>query len=349
MMYVENQTCFFERNFYMVTDEQVLHANSMDILKVAESLGLPLHKVGKNFRSGKNLAYEFYSDTNRYSNHRTGVQGGSTIDLVQHETGKSFVEAVEHLQSLDLSTVSIGTAPRIKEPFNWYFKTSPTFDRGKDHLVGLRKLPENLINLLAEKRYIVQDKYGQIIFPWYKNGQAVGADVQGTLLRPTEERPYFKQIAKNSESFGFNIKVGSGNVKDIYIFEAPIDLLSYWTLHPKIKDCLLFSVSGTSNYNRVEQVIDYAQATYGMSKDIKDLENSVHICVDNDNEGSKFWKRFDKKNDMAQIVDGASKIYVDERPDPIYGKDWNDVIKGHATEYAQNLTQEKQAEEMEMA
>lgn len=332
----------------MVTKEQIQEANAKDILKIAESLGLPITKVGSGYRSGKNLAYQFNPHTNTYSNYRTGVKGADVIALFQNETGLDFEKAVEQLCHTDVNLVEINHTPQPKEPFRWYFKTSPNADRATELLVNQRKLPEKLVKLLVDKRYIIQDKYQQIVFPWYKNGQVVGADVKGTVYRPDEEHPYFKGIAKNSENFGYNIKVGSGTVKDIYIFEAPVDLLSYWALHPEIKDCLLFSVSGTSNANRVELAMNYAQATYGMSQEPKEMERSIHICVDNDEQGSKFWKKFDKQNDLVLEWNGDCVLFEDDRPDPAFGKDWNDVLIYHAKEYEQTLSEVTTNEEMVM-
>lgn len=333
----------------MVTDEQIKQANAKDILKVAESLGLPITKVGSGYRSGKNLAYHFFPDTNTYFNHSTRAEGTDVMALVQNETGKNFKEAVEDLINMDVDLVEISHTPKPKEPFRWYFKTAPNAQRIADFLIHERKLPEKLVNLLIEKRYIIQDKYQQIIFPWYKNGQVVGADVKGTVYRPEEENPYFKGIAKNSENFGYNIKVGSGNVKDIYIFEAPVDLLSYWALHPEIKDCLLFSVSGTSNDKRVTLAMNYAQATYGMSLASKEMEHAVHICVDNDEQGNKFWKKFDKQNALVLEWNGEVVLFEDDRPDPSFGKDWNDVLVHHEKEYQKQMSEMKTNDEAVMA
>lgn len=328
--------------------EAVIHkVENMDILQVANYLGLEVRKIGNGYRAGKNNAYQFYTDTNKFSNYYSGQKGGNTINLVQYERGLSFVEAVNTLVNLDFSEVQVDLTPKKKPPFQWDFKTVEVPKRAEDYLVHERKLPQNMVKLLLEKRYIVEDVRGNILFPWYKNGCPVGADVQGTTFRKGEKRPYFKGIAKNSEPFGFNLKIGSGAVTDLYFFEAPIDALSYWSLHPQLTNCMFISVSGAENWGKVESFMNYAAATYGYGKDGRNPHHSVHICVDNDRKGTEFWERFEAKNAfIKEFSVGNVEYYVDERPDRAVGKDWNDVLKFQTLQYAQAKATPQEEQEM---
>ncbi|WP_017371067.1 hypothetical protein [Lactococcus garvieae] len=68
----------------LIPDEVINRVEKMDILQVANNLGLEVRKVGNGYRAGKNNAYEFYPDTNKFSNYYAGQKGGNTINLVQY-------------------------------------------------------------------------------------------------------------------------------------------------------------------------------------------------------------------------------------------------------------------------
>lgn len=334
----------------LIPDEVINRVEKMDILQVANHLGLEVRKVGNGYRAGKNNAYQFYTDTNKFSNYYAGQKGGNTINLVQYEQGFSFVEAVNYLADLDFSEVEVDLTPKKKPPFQWNFQTVDFPRRAENYLVNERKLPQNMVKLLLERRYIVEDKLGNIVFPWYKNGTPVGADVRGTTYQEGKKRPYFVGIASHSEHFGFNIKIGSGDVTDLYFFEAPIDALSYWSLHPELTNCMFISVSGAENWSKVEPFMNYAAATYGYGKDGRNPHHSVHICVDNDKKGAEFWEHFEAKNAFTKEFSvGNVEYYVDERPDEAFGKDWNDVLKFQTLRLEQEKATTIPQQEQEMA
>ena len=125
---------------------------------------------------------------------------------------------------------------KTKEPFQYYFQHANTFQEARNYLVNERKISPVLVDTLHKKGFIQQDKYNQCVFVWSDTGKAVGASIIGSEYNPEKygKRGRFKGIARNSESnFGFNVTLGTPN--RLYVFESPVDLLSYWTMNPQLK------------------------------------------------------------------------------------------------------------------
>lgn len=315
----------FSKTSNKISDEVINKVERIDILQVAQTLGLELTKVGKHFRSGKNNAFEFYPDTNRYTNHQTGVKGGNTISLVSYELGLKFPQAVNYLQNLDADVLERPIVKVKKEPYQPTRQPAHDTERLKKHLVEVRGFLPDLVDLLVKKNYIMQDRQNNIVFKWFKNGQMVGADIQGTTYRPNAERPYFKGVDKNSEDFGFNLVIGK-QVKDIYTFESPMDGIAFLNLQQKLNNCMIVSTSGTSNPHRVEKFMNYAHINYGYNYG----ENSVHVSCDNDNAGQKCWDYFENKNEITRkFSEGGTTLFVNNLPKLSQGKDWNEVLNNY--------------------
>ena len=117
------------------------------------------------------------------------------------------------------------------------------------------------------------------MFPMEKSRwEIVGSDKRGTGKTP------FRGIDKGSDiKHAFNFST-TEKPKDIYIFEAPIDALSYRTLNQD-KDGIYMSMNGLK-----QDAVRYQIAFY-MKRYETDPE-SVHLCVDNDEAGNKFINNF---------------------------------------------------------
>lgn len=221
--------------------EEIDKAMNMSIVTVVESLGFPLKKTGKAYSHGENHKLRVYPDTNSYYDFSTG-NGGNPINFVQRQMETTFPRAMKYLLTGDFEEADHVEQP--KEDFHYYFPRNSDSRVGKDYLINQRKLDATLVDFLFEKDRIRMDKLNQIIFPWQKNGLIVGATVQGTTYDPDKyDRGRFKGIAKNSESnFSYNISIGHPD--KLYVFESPIDLLSYWSMHKEIRNATFASTNG---------------------------------------------------------------------------------------------------------
>ncbi|WP_427814938.1 DUF3991 domain-containing protein (plasmid) [Enterococcus sp. 22-H-5-01] len=159
----------------------------------------------------------------------------------------------------------------------------------KSHMEALNYLTQETY----EKGFIQEDKYKQAVFVWSDIGKAVGASVIGSEYNPEKyERGRFKGIAKNSESnFGFNLSIGTPS--KLYVFESPIDLLSYWSLNPDLNNCMLAEMDGLKE----ESVFKFVNQMY-LAKGALPTEG-IYLGVDNDAPGHRF---FDNMSKLSYVV-----------------------------------------------
>lgn len=321
-----------------VTDEQIQAAKQVSILQVAESCGIPIHKVGHSkfsWRSVENSGLVFSEMKNTFFMHsalfgQPQGTGGSTIDFVQMMKGLNFPQAVEELTRGNYEQVEIKPEPK-RAPFRDYFESSQDLNQTavKNYLIHERKLDERIVQKLLDKHYLKEDAYHQAIFYWAKHGVKAGASVQGTRFDSEKYggRGRFKGIATNSESgFGFNVQLGE-KVGQMYVFESPIDALSYWSLHPELQDALLVSVDGVKT-RTVYNFMNYLAMNHHFDAP-DDLDKfQVFIGSDNDAAGQKF---------IADLLDTPvvrqqapefrhNRLFIAHSPDSLF-KDWNEELQ----------------------
>lgn len=218
------------------------------------------------------------------------VVSGDTIDFVKRFFNKSHMEALTYLAEEEhekLTTQEKMAKP--KEPFQYYFQHANTFQEARNYLVNERKISPVLVDTLHKKGFIQQDKYNQCVFVWSDTGKAVGASIIGSEYNPEKygKRGRFKGIARNSESnFGFNVTLGTPN--RLYIFESPVDLLSYWTMNPQLKNCMLAEMEGLK-----EQSVYKFMNNMIVSKGATPYEG-IYLGIDNDPAGQRFFDNLSK-------------------------------------------------------
>lgn len=277
--------------------EQIAKAREVAITSVMSDQGMSFNDM-RNFAQGvEHDSLMIDKRQNRYywnSQMENGkVVQGDVIDFVQRFYNKSFKESVEYLtqeQTERFEKVE-EQKRKSKEPFRYYFQHHHNFQQAHDYLVNERGISSILVNVLHEKGFIQEDKYHQTIFVWSDTGKAVGASIIGAdpNVERFGKRGRFKGIARNSASnFGFNITLGTPN--KLYVFESPIDLLSYWTLNPQLENCMLTEMEGIkeqSVYRFVEQM--------HISKGALPTEG-IYLSVDNDPSGQRFFDNLSRLN-----------------------------------------------------
>lgn len=218
------------------------------------------------------------------------VVGGDVIDFVTRFFNKSHMEALNYLTQEDHEKLTETSAyMKPKEPFQYYFKHDTQFDAVRNYLVNERGLSGILIDALHDKKFIHQDKYKQAIFAWSDTGKAVGASVIGTEYNPTKYEKYgrFKGIARNSDgNYGFNVTLGTPD--RLYVFESPVDMLSYWTMNPTLNNCMLAEMEGLKE----QSVYKFIEQMY-ISKGALPTEG-IYLGVDNDFAGHRFFDNLSK-------------------------------------------------------
>lgn len=220
--------------------------------------------------------------------------GGDVIDFVQAYQGLSFGDAVKKLNGASYEVVNqIGEQPR--EPFRYYYRPQYDTTEIRNYLIDERKINKDIVESLLKHKFIEQvahkdyetGEYSPALsYKWGKCGQVVGATIQGLKEVPLQfgKRGKEKRIVKNSEQhFGFNVTLGKP--ERMYVFESPVDLMSYWSLNKNMTNCMLVEMEGVKP-RTVANFVQYCRLAKGVSP------TEVYLGVDNDRAGAKLMDFF---------------------------------------------------------
>ena len=275
------------------TQAQIDKANAVDLEKFLRAQGETLVRSGKEYRWKAHDSLTVCG--NKWFRHSQS-KGGLPVDFVMEFYGKSFPEAVQML------TGEPGEAQPEADP-----APSPAFRLPLrnvtnanilNYLTQERKLSPSLVNFFIAAGDIYEDAaHHNVVF--------VGRDADGHPRYASSRgiREKFRQDAAGAEkAFGFAHR---GTDKQLLVFEAPIDLLSFIELFPKNwQQHNYLSLGGVSG-----------KALRQLLSERPDVER-VFLCLDADKAGEDACKRL-----AALLPDNVSVTRIQ----PCM-KDWNDVL-----------------------
>ena len=275
------------------TQAQIDKANAVDLEKFLRAQGETLVRSGKEYRWKAHDSLIVCG--NKWFRHSQS-KGGLPVDFVMEFYGKSFPEAVQML------TGETGEAQPEADP-----APSPAFRLPLrnvtnanilNYLTQERKLSPSLVNFFIAAGDIYEDSsHHNVVF--------VGRDADGHPRCASSRgiREKFRQDAAGAEkAFGFAHR---GTDKQLLVFEAPIDLLSFIELFPKNwQQHNYLSLGGVSG-----------KALRQFLSERPDVER-VFLCLDADKAGEDACKR------LAGLLPDTVSV---TRIQPCM-KDWNDVL-----------------------
>jgi len=291
------------------TDEQKVMANSVDLEYFLRSRGEKLEKVGREHKliytdsSGRHDSITMSGST--WFDHKNQT-GGGAIKFMQYFYGMCFTDAVQNLLGYTVSPLARSvpeTAPEPKKKFTLPPKNA-TMNRVYAYLIKQRYIAPEVVSYFAKEGKIYEDSE-------YHNAVFVGLDENG-IPRQAHKR------STNSYGNSFRITVeGSdtdysfahyGTSGRLYVFEAPIDMLSYITLHPKDWQ--------KHSYIAMNGVYESAVLK---ALELHDNIEHIVICTDNDEGGID---AYDRLSDILneQGYTNITRVY------PTY-KDCNEDLK----------------------
>ena len=275
------------------TQAQIDKANAVDLEKFLRAQGETLVRSGKEYRWKAHDSLTVCG--NKWFRHSQS-KGGFPVDFVMEFYGKSFPEAVQML------TGEPGEAQPEADP-----APSPAFRLPLrnvtnanilNYLTQERKLSPSLVNFFIAAGDIYEDSsHHNVVF--------VGRDADGhpryASSRGIQEK--FRQDAAGAEkAFGFAHR---GTGKQLLVFEAPIDLLSFIELFPKNWPQHSYLALGGVSAKALQQFLS----------ERPDMER-VFLCLDADKAGEDACKR------LAALLPDTMSV---TRIQPCM-KDWNDVL-----------------------
>lgn len=281
------------------SDEQLQRASGIDIVAMLQGQGEKLKKQGRVYRW---MRYDStVIDRNRWYRHSREI-GGGPIQFMQHFYGMDFVEAVKYLLDGEEGAefVQASRNPEPKLPFTPP-KLSKNMHRTFAYLIKTRKIDADIVqHFVNEKKILETEEYHNTAFCGYdEKGEMKQMHLRSTLpgnrffldIDGSDKKYYFRHIGTNS---------------DVYVFEAPIDMLSYITMNKENwQESSYVCLGGVA--------IDALKNILSTNEQI----SKVYMCVDRDDAGDKTVKRIgDELNEMG---------YEWERILP-ENKDWNEDL-----------------------
>ena len=254
-------------------------------------------------RSGKEYRWKAHDSLtvcgNKWFRHSQS-KGGLPVDFVMEFYGKSFPEAVQMLTG-EPGEVQLEADPAPSPAFRLPLR-NVTNANILNYLTQERKLSPSLVSFFIAAGDIYEDAtHHNVVF--------VGRDADGhpryASSRGIHEK--FRQDAAGAEkAFGFAHR---GTDKQLLVFEAPIDLLSFIELFPKNWQQHSYLALGGVSAKALQQFLS----------ERPDMER-VFLCLDADKAGE------DACNRLAGLLPDTVSV---TRIQPCM-KDWNDVLMRRA-------------------
>ena len=275
------------------TQAQIDKANAVDLEKFLRAQGETLVRSGKEYRWKAHDSLTVCG--NKWFRHSQS-RGGFPVDFVMEFYGKSFPEAVQMLTG-EPGEVQPEANPAPSPAFRLPLR-NVTNANILNYLTKERKLSPSLVNFFIAAGDIYEDAaHHNVVF--------VGRDADGHPRYASSRgiREKFRQDAAGAEKvFGFAHR---GTDKQLLVFEAPIDLLSFIELFPKSwQQHNYLSLGGVSG-----------KALRQFLSERPDVER-VFLCLDADKAGEDACKRL-----AALLPDTVSVTRIQ----PCM-KDWNEVL-----------------------
>ena len=283
------------------TEEQKQQAASVDLERFLLCRGEKLITSGREKRLARDHSVTVRG--NEWYDHAE-ERGGHAVSFIQKFYGLNYPEAVSLLLGGDTGNAFPAASEKEQEepkPFELPPANSD-MRRVYAYLVKRRGIDRDIVTAFARAKLLYEDAE-------YHNAVFVGTDADG-VARHAHKR------STNSEGKAFRLNVEGSNPKHsfhhigtdgrLYVFEAPIDLLSYITLNPENwQEHSYVACCGTSSHPVLELVAQHPEI------------KAVYLCLDNDEAGHTACKRMEALLEMV----GVQTMQLIP-----FGKDWNDDL-----------------------
>ena len=293
----------YQTEYIQFTEEQKQRAANTDLAAFLLSQGENLKRCGSEmlWEAGGRVTIR---DNIWYSQYEQ--KGGNAVQFVEKYYNKSYQDAVQMLLDEHIEPISIDIQKKQKEEKKPFELPAPNKSMNQifAYLLKARFLDRDVVKYFVDKGLIYESaKYHNCVFVGVdKNGRARHAHKRGTYTLGDS----FKGNVESVEAeYSFH-HTGTSNV--LYVFEAPIDMLSYISLHKE----------NWTEHSYVSLCSVSDRAAIQMLKDNPQI-NKIYLCLDNDLEGIDSDYRI--RHNLNQIgYEDVSFIR------PKY-KDWNEILK----------------------
>lgn len=265
-----------------------------DLSELAESVGFDVSYGGTTntvIIDGEESSLHIYSDKNtwyRFSSNESGDQ----IEFLMNLCGMPFSDAVAYiLDYIGYEKLGDGSVQIKRNLAKKYLpeedKTFVLPPKAKDnyHLIQYlhkkRGLSMRVINFFLNLDLIYEADNHAIVFKGLAaNGECKFASRRGTWEPKPGEKPYKVDVKNNDKSYGFSVV--NDYSKEVVVFEAAIDLMSYMDIYNSYKSNKI-ALGGTHDAPLETFLLEHPQI------------DTIRLCLDRDEAGFKAMKAIKAK------------------------------------------------------
>ena len=281
--------------FIYFTPEEKARAQNTDLVSLLRAQGERPVRSGREFRTPNDPSITVRG--NKWFDHSARV-GGYAVSFVQRYYRLPYQEAVLLLLGRK-NNKSYEQAKPAKETPKPFALPEPygTMRRMYAYLMRQRHIDREVISAFVHEKLLYEDKHHNCVFVGLDDsGEAKHAHIRSTN---SEGRVFRMNIEGSASEHCFH---KNGTDKSLYVFEAPIDLMSYCTLHREFH----------SNALALCCLDDRALSVFLREHP---TVRKVVLCLDHDRPGQEAAERMGRKY--------AAEGYVVQTLSPPSRKDWN--------------------------
>ena len=288
------------QNLARAVREVAEHPGNTDLVSLLRAQGERPVRSGREFRTPNDPSVTVRG--NKWFDH-SKREGGYAVSFVQRYYRLPYQEAVLLLLGRK-NGKSYEQAKPAKEAPKPFALPEPygAMRRMYAYLMRQRHIDREVISYFVHEKLLYEDKHHNCVFVGVDgSGEAKHAHIRSTN---SEGRVFRMNIESSASEHCFH---KDGTDKSLYVFEAPIDLLSHITLYPYgWQEHSYVACCGTS----IQPVLERLRQNPKL--------DTVYLCLDNDDAGNDACDRMtDTLEDMGLEV---------ERLRPVR-KDWNDDLR----------------------
>lgn len=309
--------------------DEINKANNVSIANYINSLNLNTQKVGSTIKVEGYGGLYINPMENKW-NCFSQEKGGGIIQLVMFIENKSWVEAVKILLGDSYGSKEVrNRAKNVRKVINEEDrefilpKRNKTFNHIIAYLIKTRKIDKEIVYRLIGKKMLYEDENRNCVFVGYdKKDNPKYASIRGT----NSEIPFKGEVKNSNKSYSFNIP---GITNKLYIFESPIETISYLTLQKEFSHGHEFrhhilSLGGL--------------ATVGLNQYLEDNTNikEIYICLNNDKWGIAATNKIRKSYQDKYKVEAEYPISKD------YNEDLQNYIRTMRIETKETIEEDEE-------
>ena len=312
------------------SDEDLYRANNADLVAFLERYGERVKRVGATFQYIYTDAAGTHDSVTisggKWYDHKN-QRGGYAVKFLQEFLGFSFQDSVLELLGGNCRAQIEKPSPKpFAKPFELP-EVNSDMRRVFAYLTKQRFISSQIISHFAHEHKIYEDKkYHNVVFVGTdENGVPKQASVRSTI---SFGKPFRITVAGSDTNYSFS---HFGNDGKLFVFEAPIDMLSFITLN----------TMDWKNHSYIAMNGVYESALLKALESHSELK-SIYLCTDNDEGGIEAAERL---RDILRAKNYANIFRILPQ-----NKDWNEDLKAHnGAEFLPSVPHERKEKYLDLA